>query len=423
MDSGDAIQLFILFLLLLFSACFSSAETAMTTVNRIRILSLAEEGSPKAQRLLRIIDNPGKLLSTILIGNNIVNLSASALATSWTTRVLGSAFIGAATGLLTLLILLFGEITPKTMATLYAEKFALAYSGFILFLMKVLTPVIFIVNHLSGAILHMLHMDKDNRQIAMTEQEIKTMLDVSHEGGVIEKEERQMIDNVFDFGDSRAKDVMVPRIDMTFVEANASYEELMSIFRENGYTRYPVYEQSTDTIIGIINMKDLLLLDDKEDFSIRKVLRKPYFTYEYKNTADLLMEMREYSVNLAIVLDEYGATAGMITLEDLLEEIVGEIRDEYDADEEEDFQEIIPEREYIAQGQAKLDDLQETLGLELKSEEYDSIGGYIIEQLDHLPNAGEFCITPDQVRLVVDEVHKNRIETVHIYLPENFRKI
>lgn len=420
MDSGDAIQLLIIFLLLFLSACFSSAETALTTVNRIRILALAEEGNRRAKRVLRIVDTPAKLLSTILIGNNIVNLSASALVTSWTTRVFGSAFIGVATGILTLLVLLFGEITPKTMASLYAEEFSLFYSGIVLFLMKILTPVIFVVNHLSGGILHLLHMDKDNRQTAMTEQELKTILDVSHEDGVIEKEERQMIDNVFDFGDSRARDVMVPRIDMTFVDADTTYDELMEIFKENGYTRYPVYEQTTDTIIGIINMKDLLLLDDKENFSIRKLLREPYFTYEYKNTADLLMEMKEYAVNLAIVLDEYGATAGMITLEDLLEEIVGEIRDEYDADEEEDYQEIIPKREYLAQGQAKLDDLEEVVGLKLTSDEYDSIGGYVIEQLDHLPHAGEFCITDDHIKLVVDRVHKNRIELIHIYVPEDY---
>lgn len=420
MDSGDAIQLLIIFLLLFLSACFSSAETALTTVNRIRILALAEEGNRRAKRVLRIVDTPAKLLSTILIGNNIVNLSASALVTSWTTRVFGSAFIGVATGILTLLVLLFGEITPKTMASLYAEEFSLFYSGIVLFLMKILTPIIFVVNHLSGGILHLLHMDKDNRQTAMTEQELKTILDVSHEDGVIEKEERQMIDNVFDFGDSRARDVMVPRIDMTFVDADTTYEELMEIFKENGYTRYPVYEQTTDTIIGIINMKDLLLLDDKENFSIRKLLREPYFTYEYKNTADLLMEMKEYAVNLAIVLDEYGATAGMITLEDLLEEIVGEIRDEYDADEEEDYQEIIPKREYLAKGQAKLDDLEEVVGLKLTSDEYDSIGGYVIEQLDHLPHAGEFCITDDKIKLVVDRVHKNRIELIHIYVPEDY---
>lgn len=420
MNSGDAIQLIVLLILLLLSAFFSSAETAMTTVNKIYIMSLVNEGNKRAKTLQKIIDNPGKLLSTILIGNNIVNLSASSLATTWTTRVLGNAFVGIATGILTLLILLFGEITPKTMATLYAEKLSMAYAPIIYLLMKVLTPVIFIVNRLSNGILYVLGVDPKGKQSTMTEQELRTIVDVSHEDGVIESEEKKMIYNVFDFGDSRAKDVMVPRIDMSFIDVNATYEELLNSFKEDGYTRYPVYEDSTDNIIGTINMKDLLLWDPKEKFSIRDILRKPYFTYEHKSTAALLMEMKQYSVNFVIVLDEYGATAGMITMEDLLEEIVGEIRDEYDADEVEDMQEIVPDREYTAQGSAKLDDLNEALGLKLDSEDYDSVGGYIIEKLDYFPKEGESYITEDGVKLVVDATEKNRIEAVHIYIPEDY---
>lgn len=420
MNSGDAIQLIVLLILLLLSAFFSSAETAMTTVNKIYIMSLVNEGNKRAKTLQKIIDNPGKLLSTILIGNNIVNLSASSLATTWTTRVLGNAFVGIATGILTLLVLLFGEITPKTMATLYAEKLSMAYAPIIYLLMKVLTPVIFIVNRLSNGILYVLGVDPKGKQSTMTEQELRTIVDVSHEDGVIESEEKKMIYNVFDFGDSRAKDVMVPRIDMSFIDVNATYEELLNSFKEDGYTRYPVYEDSTDNIIGTINMKDILLWDPKEKFSIRDILRKPYFTYEHKSTAALLMEMKQYSVNFVIVLDEYGATAGMITMEDLLEEIVGEIRDEYDADEVEDMQEIVPDREYTAQGSAKLDDLNETLGLKLDSEDYDSVGGYIIEKLDYFPKEGESYITEDGVKLVVDATEKNRIEAVHIYIPEDY---
>lgn len=306
------------------------------------------------------------------------------------------------------------------MATLYAEKLSMSYAPIIYFLMKVLTPVIFIVNRLSNGILYMLGVDPKGKQSTMTEQELRTIVDVSHEDGVIESEEKKMIYNVFDFGDSRAKDVMVPRIDMSFIDVNATYEELLDSFKEDGYTRYPVYEDSTDNIIGTINMKDLLLWNPKEKFSIRDILRKPYFTYEHKSTAALLMEMKQYSVNFVIVLDEYGATAGMITMEDLLEEIVGEIRDEYDADEVEDMQEIIPDREYTAQGSAKLDDLNEALGLKLDSEDYDSIGGYIIEKLDYFPKEGESYITEDGVKLVVDATEKNRIEAVHIYIPEDY---
>lgn len=231
-----------------------------------------------------------------------------------------------------------------------------------------------------------------------------------------------MIYNVFDFGDSTAKDVMIPRIDMTFIDVESTYKELMDIFKEDMHTRFPVFEDNTDNVIGIINIKDLLLYPENEEFSIRKILREPYFTYEYKRTTDLMMEMRKASVNLAIVLDEYGSTAGLVTLEDLLEEIVGEIRDEYDEDEEEPIREIQQNREYEVLGSAKLNDINEVLGTKLESEDYDSIGGYIIEQLDCLPKEGDSVTLENGMRLVVDELDKNRIELVHIWLPKNVEK-
>lgn len=417
MDSSDAIQLLILVILLCLSAFFSSAETSMTTVNRIRIQVLAEQGNKNAQTLMKVIEDSGKMLSAVLIGNNIVNISASSLATSLTIKVFGNAAIGITTGILTFLILIFGEITPKTMATIYSEKLALSYSKIIYILMVLLTPVIYLVNKFSMVVLILFHVNPNAKTNTMTEHELRTILNVSHEDGVIESEERQMIYNVFDFGDSQAKDVMVPRIDVSFVDVNCSYDELIEIFREDKFTRLPVYEETTDNIIGIINMKDLLLLDLKEGFSIRNILREAYFTFEYKNTSELLMDMRENSINFAIVLDEYGATAGLVTLEDLLEEIVGEIRDEYDDQEEEDLTEIEEGSEYVSLGSMKLDDLNEELGMHLESEDYDSIGGYIIEQLDRFPETGESITLEDDIQLVVDKIEKNRIELVHIYLP------
>ena len=417
MDPSDAIQLMVLLLLLALSAFFSSAETAMTTVNKIRIQTMAEDGNKRAATLLKAVNDSGKMLSAVLIGNNIVNLSASALATSVTIKLFGNAAVGLATGILTLLILILGEITHKTVATIYSEQLALAYAKVIYGLMVLLTPVIYLVNKLSLGLLLLFRIDPNGKNSTMTESELRTILNVSHEEGVIESEERQMIYNVFDFGDSQAKDVMVPRIDVTFVDVESTYDELIEIFREDKFTRLPVYEETTDNIIGIVNMKDLLLLDSRENFSIRSILREAYFTYEYKNTSELLMEMREDSINFAIVLDEYGATAGLVTLEDLLEEIVGDIRDEYDDQEEEEITEIVPGEEYLSLGSTKLDDLNEELDIELESEDYDSIGGYIIEQLDRFPVKGEEVTTPQQIRLTVDSVVKNRIELVHIYLP------
>ena len=416
MDSSDAIQFLILIILICLSAFFSSAETSMTTVNKIRIQALAEQGDKKALTLLNVIEDSGKLLSTILIGNNIVNISASSLATTLTMRLFGNTAVSISTGIITLLVLIFGEITPKTLATVHAEKMALSYAKVIRILMFILTPVIFIVNKLAQGVLTLMRIDANAKGNTITEHELRTLVNVGHEEGVIESEERQMIYNVFDFGDSQAEDVMIPRIDVTFADVNSSYEDLVGLFRDEKHTRFPVFEDTTDNIICIVNVKDLLLTS-KEDFSVRKILRQAYFTYEYKRTSELLMEMKENSVTFAVVLDEYGATSGIVTLEDLIEEIVGDIHDEYDSEEEE-LREIIPEREYIALGSARLDDLDEILHLNIASDDYDSIGGYIIEQLDRFPTAGESVTTDGGIRLVVDKAERNRIETVHIYLPE-----
>lgn len=417
MRSDDIFQLIVLAVLLLLSAFFSSAETALTTVNQIRMLTLADEGSKRAARVLKITADSGKMLSAILIGNNIVNLSASSIATSLAIRLFGSVGAGIATGILTVLILIFGEISPKTLATLHAEKLAMAYSGIIQTLMTVLTPVIFIINNLSMAFLRLLRVDANKNKNTLTEEELKTIVDVSHESGVIETGERQMIHNVFDFSDAQAKEIMTPRIDMTFVSIDSSYRDILETFREDHYTRIPVYENTTDNVIGILNMKDLLLYEDTEHFNIQNIMREPFFTYEKKNTAELFLEMQSKSINLAIVLDEYGITAGMVTLEDLLEEIVGDIHDEYDANEDELLSQISG-TEYLAAGSMNLEDLCDALDIHLTSDDYDSIGGYFIGSCDHLPEEGEQITTEEGIVLTVTAVNKNRIEQLRIQLPE-----
>ena len=416
MDSSDVTQLIILLILLLLSAFFSSAETALTTVNQIRMRSLAEDGNKRAKTVLKVTDDSGKMLSAILIGNNIVNLTASSIATTIAYNF-GGSMVAVATGIITLLILLFGEITPKTMATIHAEKMSMIYAPVINIFMKIMTPFIFIINGLSMIILFILRVDPNAKNKTMTENELRTIVDVSHEVGVIESDEKEMIYNVFDLGDAKAKDVMVPRVHVTFADVNSSYEELIEIFREDKFTRLPVFEETTDNVIGTINMKDLLLFDSKKEFHLRDILREAYFTYEYKNISELLVEMRQASFNIAVVLDEYGETAGLITLEDILEEIVGEIHDEYDENEE-DFVKEVGEREYIVEGSTNLDDLNDRLDLELTSEDYDSLGGFIIEHLDRLPEVGDSITTEEGIRLVVDTLDKNRIENVHVYLPE-----
>lgn len=421
MDSSDITQLIILLFLILLSAFFSSAETALTTVNKMRIRTLADEGKKSAKRVARLLEEPGKMLSAILIGNNIVNLSASSMTTTLTLSLCTKAGLGEstalatsiATGLLTLIILVFGEITPKTIAQVYSEKTALFYSKIIFLLTCILTPVIFILNQISKLILMLFHLDPNHKDSPITENELRTIVDVSHEEGVLESEERNMITNVVDFKDAYAKDVMCPRIDMEYVDSTINYDELIKAFAKEKFTRMPVFDEEHENVIGIINLKDVFFYGgEKENFSINDILRDAYFTYEFKKTSDLMIEMRKASMSMAIVLDEYGVTAGLLTMEDLLEEIVGDIRDEYDEDEEEDIQKISP-YEYMVLGTAKLDDINEALGLKIESDDYDSIAGHIINLLEHFPKPGE-SILEENIKYTVKSMEKNRIERILI---------
>lgn len=407
-------QLIALIILVLLSAFFSSAETSLTTVNRVRLKTLAEEGNRRAKTALEVLDKYGKMLSAILIGNNIVNLSASALATTLAIHIHFT--VGIATAILTVVILIFGEIVPKNMAMINSEKMALLYASMISGLMKLLTPLIFVIDSLAKGIMKLFRVDAD-KKTAMTENELRTYVEVGHEDGVIESEEREMIYNVFDFGDAVAKDVMIPRIDMVTVDKEATYEEVMEVFKDCMYTRIPVFEEDKDNIIGLINIKDFILVGDKAKFKISDILRQAYYTYEFKKTADLLVEMRQKCFNVAFVLNEYGGTAGMITLEDLLEEIVGEIRDEYDSDEEQLIQKM-QDRTYLVEGSMKLSDINDELGTDLQSEDYDSIGGLIIEHLDRVPEDGAQIVTDQGIRLQVQGVSQNRILKVIMELPE-----
>ncbi len=422
MDPSSIRQIIILLILLLLSAFFSSAETALTTVNRHRIRALAESGNKRAKRVLALTNNSEKMLSAILIGNNIVNLSASSLTTTLAIHLAenygfganASSFIGLATGILTILILILGEITPKTIATKESEQMSLIYSGPIYVLTLIFTPVIVVVNAISRALCRLVKIDPD-QTVAMTEMELRTIVDVSQEDGVIEEEEKDMINNVFDFGDSVAKDIMIPRIDMTFASVDMTYDEIITLFLEEQYSRLPVYEETKDNVIGVLNLKDLFFYKEThrpEVFELRDLLRKPFFTYEFQKTSVLMEEMRNKSISFAIVLDEYGCTAGLVTLEDLIEEIVGDIRDEFDEDED-DMIHKISDHEYEVEGSMKLDDLNDLLGTDIESEDYDSVGGHLIELLDHFPTEGETVREGDYL-YSVRKMEQNRIARVYI---------
>ena len=381
MDPSMILQIIAIIILLMLSAYFSSAETALTTVNPHSMRAMAEDGNKKAAIVLKLIENPSQMLSSVLVGNNLVNISLTSLTTTIAIRIFGSMGAGIATAVITVLVLIFGEITPKTFATINNTKLALSYASSIYLITKLLTPVVYIIKKLSTAILIILRIDSQQSKRIMTERELRTIVDVSHEEGVIEESEKDMLNNVFDFKESLAKDIMIPRIDVTFVSVDASYDEVLDIFREAGYSRLPVYEGSKDHVVGIVYFKDVYFYRSQhrgEIFHLKDVLRKPFFTYETQKVSSLL----------------------------------GELRDEYDDSEEETFKKL-SDGSYMVSASLKLDDLDDLLDVDLDSEDYDSLGGYIIELLDHLPSEGETA-EDEHFLFKVVSVDKNRMETIHI---------
>ena len=428
MDIETIIKIIVLILLIFLSAFFSSAETAFTSVNKIRIHSLAEEGNKAAARVDRVLDKKSKMLSAILIGNNVVNITASSLATviaisisqAAGAKLSESLAVGIMTAVITIVILILGEIVPKNWALTYSEKISFAYSGVIYAMMIILTPIIFIVDAITKGIQKLLKVDADYHE-TMTETELKTYVEAGHEDGVIESEEREMILNVFEFSDAEAKDIMIPRVNMVTVKVSDTFEEVRDTFKEHMYTRLPVYEEDEegeqDHFLGVINVKDLAFCENTDNFVVRDYLRECIFTHEHKKTADLLEELRESTTSIALVMNEYGDCVGMITLEDLLEEIVGEIRDEYDEDEEELITEL-GERRFMVEASMSTDDVNDALGTDIHSEDYDSIGGIMIEALDRLPEDGESVELENGIKLTVRGLDQSRIEKVEIELPE-----
>ena len=417
MSNEDIGGICLLLVLLVLSAFFSSAETAYSTVNRIRIKNLAEEGNSRAVTVTKITEHYSRMISAVLIGNNLVNIFASSLVTRMTIGWFGNRAVGIASGILTLVILIFCEVTPKTMASALSEKLALLYARPIWFLMTVARPLIFLVNGISKGLLILLRVDPNAGRGQITEQELRSWLDVGEEAGVLEDEEHSMLMNVFDFWDAQAKDVMVPRADMVMVDTEDTYETVNTIFRRTKFSRLPVYEEDRANIIGIINFKDFIYQPKNTSFQIKDIMYEPYYTIETKGISDLLTEMRENLASMSVVVDEYGAAVGIVTIEDLLEELVGEIRDEYDDDEQ---YRILRKGKntWIIRGSVNLDDVNDTIGTHLASEDYDSIGGYIIGKLERLPEAGEEVVTDEGEVLRVERIDKNRILKVRLTIPE-----
>ena len=417
MDSSTSslIQIIALVILLIGSGFFSASETALMSLSRIKIRHMEEDGVRGAKLVGSLLEDSNRLLTSILIGNNIVNIAATSISTSLFITLWGAQGVAAATALMTVLVLIFGEITPKTISANTPEKVSLIVAKPIKIFMIILKPVVGIFNIITKIIFKLLGVDDHGVRPFITEEELKTMVNVSHEEGLLEIEEREIINNVFEFGDMQAKEAMVQRLDIVAIDVEDSYEEIIELFKTEKLSRMPVYEETIDDIIGILNIKDVIFLSDEEivNFDVKKYIRDPFFTYEFKKITQLLEEMKKDKSQMAIVVDEYGGTAGLITIEDLVEVIVGDIEDEYD--EEEDEIEVISSNEFLVEGSTKISDVNEVLDINLESEEFDSIGGYIIGYIKHIPEENE-VIEVDGVKFNIESVDKNRIKKIRIIL-------
>ena len=413
MEVGDTWQLIVLVALLALSSLFSASETALMSLSKIRIRNMVDENIPGSKKIQKLIEDPHKMLSAILVGNNVVNIGASSLATSLAIKNFGSTGVGLATGIMTLLVLIFAEITPKSLAAQNSEKMALKVAPFIAVVVILLKPFNIILSFLTNSIIKVLGGEADARTPFITEAELKTMINVSHEEGMLESEEKEMIHNVFEFKESRVTEVMTPRTYMVAVSLDSSYDKIVEVFKNQQFSRIPVYEDGIDNVVGILYLKDLVFFDaSKETFEMTKYMREPYFTFEFKLITELFSEMRDKSIQVAIVIDEYGGTAGMITMEDLVEEIVGDIRDE--SDELFNEIEVLKEDEYLVRGSAEIDLINEMLGVKIESEDFDTIGGFVTGLFGRLPETGE-QIEFNNMKFVVEHVQKYRIEKLRIF--------
>lgn len=415
MESNGWLVVFLVFLILL-SGFFSAAETALMSLNKIKIKQLVEDGVKGAKEIQEITDNPSEILSTILVCNNIVNILASSISTVIFINLFVGFGAGVATSIstlvLTIVILIFGEITPKTIAVIKAEKLAFALYKPLKLVLVLLKPIVFIFSKISKFIMLIFGIKEQELHTNITEEELKSIVSFSQEEGVLEVEDKKLIYNVFEFGDLKVKDVMIPRVDMITLSKNSTYDEIVSVFKTERFSRVPVYKDNIDNIIGVINIKDLFFIDKEDDFVIDKYIRDVHSTHEYKKIRDLFNEMKKKRNHMAIVRDEYGGTIGLVTIEDLIEEIVGDIEDEYDEVVDKEIQ-VVNEKEYLIVGTLKIDTLNDMLGINIESE-FETIGGYIIEKIGRLPQNGEI-VEVDNVKFKIENIGKNRIKGLRVY--------
>ena len=414
MDTTAWIELLIIVIALVLAGLAASAETSLTSISRVRLRTLVEQKVPQAIVIERLHRDPNRYLSTILIVNTVAIIVASSASTLLALHLYQERVAEWLVSLiLSLIVLVLCEITPKTLALQRAERVALRMARLVAAATFVMRPIVFVLTALTRLILRLLGGKAQVRGPFVTEEELKMLVSVGEEEGVLEEEEREMIHGIFEMGDMRVREVMVPRTDLVAIEANEPVEKAVDLVTKHGHTRIPVYEGNLDHIVGVLYAKDLLRAVVRgEQKSLRDIARKPYFTPESNLVQDVLRDLRKNRVHMAIVVDEYGGTAGAVTIEDILEEIVGPIQDEYDVGEEDEIQFISP-NEVVLDGRVSVDDVNELLKLQITGDDYDTIGGYVLNQLGAAPRVGA-TLKLGNAELRVEAVQGTRIKKVRI---------
>lgn len=411
MDSSSTSQIIALVFLVAMSAVFSSSETAITSVSKIKVRQLDQKDNKNAHLLKKLHDNMQATISTILIGNNIVNIAASSIATILFTNIFHQNGALVSTVVMTVFVLIFGEVLPKTIAQYKNKSVALKFSRFIYLLTIVFKPIVKVLNLLTRLVIKIFIGDNGDSS-TLTEEELKTLVEVSEEEGVLKDQETEIMINALELKETLAVDIMTPRTSMASVDIEDAENDLREIIKNITYSRIPVYEDNIDDIIGVLHIKELAhkIIEDDHDFKIRDILKPAFYAYEYIPVVDLFKQMRAKNISISIIIDEYGGTSGLVTMEDILEELVGEIDDEYDNEKEVTK---INDNEYLVDPEMRIDEVNERFDLNLQSEKFDSIGGFVIELLDRMPKSKDE-VEFENLKFVVVNVDKRKITQLMI---------
>lgn len=411
--SGLAGLLLAVVVLIILSMIFSSSESAFLSINRLRIRFLRSKKDRGAIRVGRLLDRKEQLLNTVLVGNNIVNIAITALLTSLALQLFGSSGVGIATLASTVVLLIFGEITPKTVGSRHPEPVAFLFSGLISFSMKLLSPLVFVFSGFARLASRALGIKSNQKTVSFTEDEIKNFIDVGEEEGVLEQDEKRMMHRVFRFTDLAAKDIMVPRTKIVAISLTTSYHAIIELAQQSRLSRFPVYRQNLDDIVGVLYIKDMMFYQGKSDnFFVQDIMRPPLYIVGTKKMSSVQQMLRENRQSLAVVIDEYSGTDGILTTEDISREIFGTVGDEF-------YQARMPQTVELAQGEALVDgairltEVAERFGCSLHSEFYETLGGYLSEKLDKVPVEGDFYREQGML-FTVKEADATRILTIHV---------